>query len=80
MFFFFFRVYVSWPRAHNPNSPHISEPISFHFSSENLVIRQELSSTLISISVEERGNNELRFLTFISEMFLGRTYCSVFIL
>ena len=35
----------SWPRAHNPNSPHISEHISFDFSSENLVFCQDLEFT-----------------------------------
>ena len=47
--FYFFRGYVSWPQVHNPYSPHISQPISFNFSSENLVICQELSSTLNGI-------------------------------
>ena len=33
---FFLLLYLSRPRAHNPNSPHISEPI-FHFSSSTLI-------------------------------------------
>ena len=35
----------SWPLVHNPNSPHISEHISFDFSSENLVVCQKLLFT-----------------------------------
>ena len=42
-------VHLSSPRAHNRNSTHICEPISFDFSSENLFICQEFFSTLIRI-------------------------------
>ena len=38
----------SWPRAHNPNSPHIFEHVSFDFSSENLVVCQDLLPSLMS--------------------------------
>ena len=71
--------YFSWPQAHNPNSPHILEHISFDFSSENLVVCQDLlpsvmiifvfnSSQLDNISmstfsVEGKGIYEQQFLT-----------------
>jgi len=43
--------YFSWPRAHNPNSPHILEHISFDFSSENLAVCQDLWPSLMIIVV-----------------------------
>ena len=51
-----------------------------HWSGLSLFQQQSENISMSSISVEERGINEQRFLTFISEMFLARTYCSVFIL
>ena len=69
----------SWPRAHNPNSPHIFEHVSFDFSSENLVVCQDLLPSLMIIfafnssqldnismstfSVEGKGIYEQQFLT-----------------
>lgn len=37
----------SWLRAHNPNSPHVFEHISFDFSSENSVVCQDLLPSLM---------------------------------
>ena len=64
-------VNLSWPRAHNPYSPHISEPTSFHFSSENLVICQELSSKGFSYYLDYKIIFQLRlFLNFNHEIFI----------